>query len=342
MQTETVHLIAGQTCITNSPGKTAIMRVFVKYPLRCYTLEALARETGLPAAVVVENILELTEQGVRIGYREPQGYFYEPKEEHLDPDGIASRLDTQWWGKRIWAGEELTSTIDIAKALHGRKSLHGMVIVANRQTQGRGRFGNTWVSPKGKNILLTFLIEHSEWEPPVSLLSLYAATAAARVLDTAYGVPISLKWPNDLMVQGKKLGGVLVEWNKSHKRLLISLGLNVHSVPSDWPSELRETTVSLAMVQKQEWQREELIAQCGTTWETLWETTMHDHGETVKGYWKQYYDMVGKTVSLTVRGMELLAYAKTIDDAGRLVVTGQDGAEYALLPEEVQKLRVME
>lgn len=336
------HLIADQICWTNTPEKTAILRFLVEHPLQWFSLSMLMRETGLSAPMAVEAILELIQEGVKIGQREPHEYFYEPEEISLHPDQIAARLCTRWWGKRIWVGDSLTSTIDIAKALNVQVSYHGAVILANVQTQGRGRYGNRWVSRKGKDILLTFLIEHAQWEPPPSLLSMYAATAPARVLATAYNIPISLKWPNDLMVEGKKLGGVLVEKEDVHQRLIISMGLNVHSSPDDWSESLQKTTTSLDRIQSVEWQRDLLIAQCGATWEALWETTMHDHGETIKGYWRQYSATLGKTVSLTVRGKKLVGFTKSIDDAGRLIFMDDTGTEYALLPDEVQRLRVLD
>jgi len=336
------HRIAGQKCITNTPEKTAIMRFFLDRAWQRHSLETITRETGLTAAAAVEGILELNTEGARIGHPEPHVYYFEPVENRLHPDGIAAHLATRWWGRRIWIGEEITSTLEIADALSLQVKHHGTVIAADFQTQGRGRFGSAWVSHKGKDILLTFLIENPPWEPSASLLSLYAATAVARVLDTVYRLPIAVKWPNDLSVDGKKLGGVLVQWDDRHKRLLVSLGLNVHSSPLDWPGEWRNHTVSLSMLKKEDWQREVLIAQCGTTWETLWESMMQDRGETVKGYWIQYSATLGKTVSLTARGKNVLGTARTLDDSGRLVIAGEDGTEYALLPEEVQKLKVLE
>lgn len=336
-------ILAGQRCIVNTAARTAVMRAFQRKPLTYLPLSDLLRESKLPADAVVRAIEELKMDGVCIGSRPPADYFYEPREEVLHPDIISSRLQTRWWGNQILTGDELTSTIDIAKAIiNGGGQSHGTAIAANRQTKGRGRQGNVWISPKGNDLLLTFIVANGEWQPSPSLLSLYTVTAVARVLDTAYGIPIAIKWPNDLMSGNRKLGGVLVERDLQHGSILASLGLNVHSRPSAWPEALREQTVSLAMLTREELHRDILMAQCGVTWEALWETTMADRGETVRGYWKQYSSTLGTRVRLFHRGQPMTGSALDIDEVGRLTFRSDDGSTLALLSEEVQHLRMEE
>ncbi len=335
--------IGGQHCIVNNSTRTGVMRVFRRKPLRYLSLTELMRETKLPAEIVVESIEELTADGLQIGCRSPGEYFFEPDEEILHPDTVAAQLATRWWGRQLLFGDELSSSIDIAKAILERAiDPHGVVVAANAQTQGRGRQGNAWISPKGKDILMTFIVRIGDWPPPPSLLSLYTVTAVARVLDTAYGIPVSIKWPNDLMAEGRKLGGVLVERNLQHNVILASLGLNVHSKPSDWPETLRKQSVSLGMLTQEEIKRDTLMAQCGTTWEALWETLMADRGETVRGYWKYYSSTLGKRVHLLYRGQPVTGSALDIDEVGRLLFRCDEGSTFALLAEEVQQLRLEE
>lgn len=335
-------ILAGQRCVANDAARTAVARVFRQKPLCYLALSGLAHESKLSADIVVRAIEELKADSVRIGSRPPADYFYEPCEQVLHPDLIASHLQTRWWGNCLLTGDELTSTIDIAKAILGGGDPHGTVVIANRQTKGRGRRGNAWISPKGKDLLLTFIICGGEWQPSPSLLSLYTATAAARVLDTAYGVPVEIKWPNDLMSGGRKLGGALVERDLQTGAILASIGLNVHSRTPDWPDAMREQSVSLCMLTEEELHRDLLIAQCGTTWEALWESMMADRGETVRGYWKQYSSTLGRRVRLFYRGQPLTGAALNIDEVGRLIFRSDDGSAIALLAEEVQHLRMEE
>ncbi|MGC9328360.1 MAG: biotin--[acetyl-CoA-carboxylase] ligase [Candidatus Hinthialibacter sp.] len=336
-------LLNGQMCLTNEPARTAVMRVFRRKPLQYLHLDEIAQKAKIPVDQAVQAILELKEQGLCIGSRPPADYYFEPCEERLHPDLAASQLQTRWWGRKLYFGEELTSTIDVAKTiLQQEEDPHGVVVYANFQTQGRGRQGSAWTSPRGKDLLLTFFICAREHRPSPSLLSLYAVTAAARVLDTAYNIPVSIKWPNDLMAQEKKIGGVLVECDLQNQVILASLGLNVHSRPSDWPQSERRRIASLSMLTQEDLRRDRLLAQCGATWEALWECMTTDGGETVRGYFRQYSMTLGKRVQLMHRRRLLRGSALNIDDVGRLIFRSDDGSTTALLVEEVQHLQLEE
>ena len=282
---------------------------------------------------------------VRKGFLNPgYGYFYDPDESILHPDAVAAHLRTQWWGRIIYTADELSSTIDVAKKMISESNAdrHGTVILANTQTKGRGRYGNRWVSPKGKDILLTFLIKNRGWEPSISLLTLYTAITVVRVLNTAYDLAAAIKWPNDIIFEGRRLGGVLVERDKSADYQIMSLGLNVHSRPKDWPPDVRHRAASLSMIKDVPWQRDVLIAQCGITWEMQWEIMNQDHGHMIREYWNRYSTTLNKTVSILYKGKAISAFAKSIDHDGGLVLLTDNGAEISLVPEEVQMLKVIE
>ncbi len=327
--------------ICNSSVKTELMRFFVENPLRCFPIDTIISKTRLSQELAIKAMVELNDEGVTIGYRPDYGYYYDPNEFHLHPDLIASHLPTRWWGRRIIVGDSVSSTIALAKTLTNDHAVHGTVVLANAQMKGRGRYGNAWISSKGKDILLTFLVSDIEWYPPASLLSLYAATSVVLVLDTAYSLPVSLKWPNDIISNGLKIGGVLIDRDKNNNSLLISLGLNVHSQPKDWPNDIRKKAASLISLKKESWHRDMLIAQCGTTWETQWEIMMRDKGETIRDYWNRYSTTLGKTVSICCKGKEIKGFTKNIDREGRLILVKENGAILNLLPEEVQWLRIL-
>ncbi len=334
--------IGGQAGRWNEAERTAVMRCFVERPLAYVMLEEIERTSGLSRGVTAAVIEALISEDVKIGSRRPFEYYYEPDAGVMHPDAVAARLRTRWWGRPVWVGGEITSTIDIAKERLNQGDAHGMVIAAEYQKQGRGRQGSAWVSRRGRDLLVTFIIQLADWEPSPALLSLYAATAVARVLDTAYQMPVSIKWPNDVIIQGRKAGGVLIEKILARRAVLVSLGLNVHSSPEDWPPALRGQTISLAQARNEDWQRDLLLAQCGTTWEALWESMLQDRGEAVRGYWRQYSSTLGRRVVLLHRHQSLTGAAQDIDDWGRLIFRADDGRILHLLQEEVRDLEVIE
>ncbi len=330
-----------ENALINTETKTALLRVMIEHPLRHFSLEELTQKSNLSPDTVIETIITLQNEGLRIKSYDPTHYFYDPNHSSLHPDVIAARLETQWWGRTISYFDEITSTIDYAKQLMDQRGIHGHLVLANYQSQGRGRQGNPWISQKGKDILLTFLLKLTEWEPTPSLLSLYAATAVARVLDTAYHLPVTIKWPNDLMIHNKKIGGVLVEKDLQTRTLLISLGFNVTSQANDWPQDQRPITTSLLEQRQEEWMRDLLIAQCGTTWEALWHSLLSDRGETLRAYWKKYSLTLGQRVSLRRLGQPMTGTTLGIDEAGRLIFRSDNGSTYHFLIEEVQNLIIL-
>ncbi len=343
MENPYILRLGRQTCIFNSPHKTSLMRIFVHHPLQRFSLHELCRRTGLTPELVVEAASSLQKERVPVGMYEFHSYFYDPQPDTLHPDSVAAQLQTRWWGKKIYLGDTITSTIDIAKQLAAQPEAHGTLVIANQQSKGRGRQGNTWLSRYGKDLLLTFLVRVPEWQPSPSLLSLYTTTAVARVLDTAYHIPITIKWPNDLMVNNKKLGGVLVERDQENQYYRLSLGLNVLSMPEEFEPVIANQTTSLVVTQPETiWQRDHLLAQCGTTWEALWEAMMRDGGATVRGYWKRYTSTLGKQIRFRYRDQIHSGFTRDIDEYGRLIIIKPEGEEIALLAEEVQHLRLEE
>ncbi len=327
--------------LENRDGPTLLLRSLLQQPLHRFSLSDLAAASTLTQAEAVKAIELLQADGVEIVATAPGEYAFDPTNERLHPDITAAWLTTQWWGRRMMIADELPSTIDAARLLTNQPVAHGLVVAAEHQTQGRGRQGAAWASPKANDLLLTFVIRIRDWKPTLSFLSLYAAVAAARVLDTAYGIEIGVKWPNDLVVNHKKLGGVLVEIDSEKHLVYVSLGLNVLSGSGDWPQDMRERAVSLAMLKDNHWDRNRLLAQIGSTWEALWQGAEQDHGEVVLGYCRHYSTTIGRRVLLERNQRSIEGLAREIDEQGRVVIENDDGACQRFLLEEVRGLRVI-
>jgi len=128
------------------------------------------------------------------------------------------------------------STNERARELAARGAPHGALVTASRQTAGRGRQGRSWVAPDGRALLCSLLLR----DPP-RLLPLAAGVAVASVV----GVPALVKWPNDVLVDGRKVAGILVEGRPQERWAVVGIGLNVALQAEDFPPELRETAGTL-------------------------------------------------------------------------------------------------
>jgi BirA family transcriptional regulator, biotin operon repressor / biotin---[acetyl-CoA-carboxylase] ligase len=149
-------------------------------------------------------------------------------------------------GRPLLQLEEATSTNDVAKEMALQGAAEGLVVVAARQTKGRGRRGRVWESPPGAGLYFSALLRPG-WPaaeaPWLGVLAGLAACQAARSLGAARA---TVKWPNDVMVDGRKLGGVLVEPRIAAGRVEFAvLGIGINVVQEDWPPGLRDTAVSL-------------------------------------------------------------------------------------------------
>jgi BirA family biotin operon repressor/biotin-[acetyl-CoA-carboxylase] ligase len=143
--------------------------------------------------------------------------------------------------------QKVTSTQDVARELALNGESEGTAILAMEQENGRGRLGRAWNSPTGKNIALSLILRPKLAPPQAALLSLLTSIAVAETLESA-GVPsVRLKWPNDVLVNGKKIAGILLEANLSNKGVdyvIIGIGLNLNSELKDFPPELRDIVTS--------------------------------------------------------------------------------------------------
>jgi BirA family biotin operon repressor/biotin-[acetyl-CoA-carboxylase] ligase len=159
----------------------------------------------------------------------------------LDPDKISCNLNTKSIGKKIIVFESTSSTNDIAAEYAKNFENDGLVIFAEQQTAGRGRGGNKWLTGKGDSILCSILLTSLKISP--ELFSLSAAIAAAE----AIGHRAKIKWPNDIILGGKKVAGILLETKKinSHTAYILGIGINCHQKISDFPRQLQQSATSI-------------------------------------------------------------------------------------------------
>ncbi len=186
-----------------------------------------------------------------------------------DDDARLLPLEVEWsarlrgaLGRPLRIQAELDSAMDLAHAFAEAGEPAGACIVAEHQRRGRGRHERCWEAPPGSSLLLALILRPA-WPPErAGLLALGAALALARAAEEE-GVPLDLKWPNDLLHENRKVAGVLTEARLSaggYRHLILGVGVNVHQRPGDFPPELRETAVSLDRIAGRRLSRGDLLA----------------------------------------------------------------------------------
>ncbi len=170
----------------------------------------------------------------------------------FDQERFYRLLATRDFGRPLLHYPSVTSTNDVARAAAEGGAPSGTVVVADQQTAGRGRLARVWFSPPGQGLWTTVLVRPGAGRPGLlTRLTPLAGVAAALAIRKRCGVPVTLKWPNDLMVGGRKLGGILAESRMEPgptcRYAIIGLGLNVRQSAADFPAELVGRATSLAM-----------------------------------------------------------------------------------------------
>lgn len=225
-------------------------------------------------------------------------------------DSLAAGLDTKLVGRTILPFDEIDSTNTYALE-HGRD---GMVIVADRQTAGRGRLGRTWHSAPGLGLWFTVALDG-----PAEGLSFAAALAVREAI--APRAPLKIKWPNDLLCHGKKICGILVEHRSG--RTALGIGLNVHHRVEDFPPELRWKAGSLESELGGMWDRAEVLR---AVLQQLDRTIMLIRGgglAEIHRAWAQACALAGHRI----RCGEVQGRVREIDPRGALIVDTEDGTQ---------------
>src|SRR5271167_1014439 len=206
----------------------------------------IAREIGVSRSMVWQWVRQLRGLGVRVKGKAGSGYFLEKVPDILTPDMLRQRLKGSLFGKRIYHFFRVDSTNRMALELGHAGEPEGAVVVAEEQTAGRGRAGRTWHSERGTGIYVTLLLRPRLAPVQAPLLTMMAGISAQTAVAAVTGLTVDLKWPNDLLIGGKKVGGILTEMHAEPtliKFVIVGIGLNVNQ--EKFPGELDALATSL-------------------------------------------------------------------------------------------------
>ncbi|NLM03670.1 MAG: biotin--[acetyl-CoA-carboxylase] ligase [Clostridiales bacterium] len=254
----------------------------------------------------------------------------------LDPNDIKKYLKTKDIGSEIVYFETLDSTNNYAKEI-AKKSPHGLVIIANEQTGGRGRLGRSWFTSKGKNISMTIILKpdiHPTEAMKMTQIAIAAMVVAVRELT---GLHTLVKWPNDLLIENKKIAGILTEMVANANKidyLIIGMGINVNT--KIFPKEIEDMASSLALFKGADIDRQKLIIKILEEFEKLYLDYIK------KGDLDKSLDIVRKYSAILDKDIYIIkgqdrykARAVDIDHSGVLKVKHIDGREELLHSGEV-------
>jgi len=220
----------------------------------------IAREIGVSRSMVWQWVRQLRGLGVRVKGKAGEGYFLEKVPDILTPDMLRQRLKGSLFGKRIYHFFKTDSTNRVALELGHTGEPEGAVILAEEQTAGKGRAGRTWQSDRAAGIYVTLLLRPRLAPVQAPLLTMMAGLSARAAIEGTTGLAADLKWPNDLMIGGKKVGGILTEMHAEPSQVrfvIVGIGLNVNQ--EKFAEDLGATASSLRIETGKQVSRLELL-----------------------------------------------------------------------------------
>ncbi len=296
--------------------------------------QELCEQLGVSRTAVWKTIGQLKEEGYQIEGVKNRGYRIMFIPDVMTEAEIGSRLDTKVMGRCCICYEETDSTNTQAKRLAEEKAPHGTLVCAERQTGGKGRRGRIWSSPSGEAVYMSLLLRPPIHPAHTSMLTVVMGLAAVKacneILKNQLGddAPrVQIKWPNDLVLGGRKLAGILTELNTEVDYInyvVVGIGINVNS-PS-FPEEISSTAVSLAMAAGKTFSRGELAACCMKHFEACYDKFLEKESlEDLKEEYERCLVNIGRQVRVLDPGKEYTGTALGIDQEGELLVERENG-----------------
>lgn len=299
--------------------------------------EKLSEEFNMTRSGIWKYINMLKEDGYIIESITRRGYRILSSPDILTLQEIESNLSTEFIGRTIHYYDTIDSTNKEAKRMANLED-EGTVVVSEEQTDGKGRLGRLWVSPKGKGIWMSIILKPNVEPFKVGAITLLGAASVYKGLKKM-NIDSEIKWPNDILIDEKKVCGILTEMSAELNMinyLVMGIGINVNLDEVDIPEELKDKATSIKINQKKDIYRKVLLANILNEFEKLY-IDFKDAGNVSKAIeiCRENSVSIGREVKVIRGKEERIGKALDIDDKGELVVEFKDGITESIFSGEV-------
>jgi len=299
--------------------------------------ESLSNQMGVSRSAVWKQISKLKEEGYSIESAPKKGYLFRKTSEKLLPNEIREGLETKLLGKGdIVYSKEIDSTNRKARDLADEGAPEGTLILSEAQIKGKGRKGRTWFSPPKGGIYISLILRPTISPVEAPKFTLLAAVAIAEALLSMTPLNINIKWPNDILVNGKKIAGILTEMSTEMDAvnyIVVGLGLNVNT--PKFPDEIQGIATSIFIETGKVFPRVRLIQEYLVRYETYYEMYKKTGFEPIINRWKDLSNIVGKKVEVRVIGNQFIGKALDIDGDGALILKDDQGVIHRIISGDI-------
>mgnify|MGYP003861438967 CR=1 FL=1 len=306
--------------------------------------EDICKNLKVTRTAIWKHIQALREDGYEIEARPRAGYRLTAAPDRLFAEEIRDGLTTDFIGRKVYYSETISSTNDLAKELARGGAGEGSLVVAEEQTGGKGRLGRGWCSPRYKGIFFSLILYPRVNPSEAAQATMLAAVAVAAAVRDETGVAVGIKWPNDLLVDGKKICGILTELSAEMERinhLVVGIGINANQDAGDFPEEFRHSATSLKLQAGRAVSRVRLLQAALGQFEEWYKIWLTRGFEPVLAKWKEMSVTLNCPVRVSTLNMSWEGWAEDVDGDGALLVRLPDGKLQRFLSGEVS-LRVVD
>jgi BirA family biotin operon repressor/biotin-[acetyl-CoA-carboxylase] ligase len=289
----------------------------------------LAEDLRISRAAIWSRIEELRSLGYEIEAGPHFGYRLVGEPDALHADDLLARLGkTNVIGRDIRVFEQTTSTNDVIEKLARDGVKEGAVVFAESQTKGRGRLGRKWISPTRKGLWFSILLRPDLRPQETTQLTVASATALRRAIVSETKLQPEIKWPNDILLGGKKVAGILTELNAELDRVryvILGIGIDVNQTVEEFPKELRKIATSLKIETGETISRADLATAILRELDLEYARVCAGKFSAVADEWEEHCTTIGKNVTVQTGDRKIRGRAESLDDDGALLLRTEHG-----------------
>lgn len=300
----------------------------------------LSAQLGISRAAIWKQISSLRETGYSIDALPSKGYRLKAGPDRLLSEAIQDGLNTKLIGREIVFFAETDSTNHRAALLAEQGSADGTVVVAEAQSAGKGRLGRRWTSPAGVNLYLSIILRPAIAPRAAPLLTFLSSLATARTIELESGLRPTVKWPNDVLLDGCKVAGLLNEMNAETERVnyvILGIGVNLNMKQEQFPDDLRYPATSLALALQHPVDRLRFCRRLLEEIDLLYRD-YPDGQEAILEGWLAYFDLLGEKVAIEEPSRTIVGVVTGVAADGALLLTLENGTSERILAGDVRRL----
>lgn len=301
--------------------------------------EKISQLLGCTRTAVWKHIEELRQNGYEVEAVPRKGYRLVKSPNTISPYDIKAYLHTNYIGQEITYYESVSSTQEIAHRLAQEGVKEGHVVISDEQTKGKGRLGRVWLSPMGTSISMSLILRPQIPPQQAPQLTLLTAVSVVLGIEKTTGLKCQIKWPNDILLNGKKLVGILTEMQAEPDTIhsvIIGIGINVNHREEQFSSDLRNIATSLYIESGKEVSRAKLVANIFDEMERLYEQYLLEGFHVIKKLWEENAINMGKQITARTLKGSITGIAKGITDDGVLLLEDEEGTVHSIYSADIE------